>query len=127
MDDPVAVFSFRGLERFALSPGTLSQNLVKVQSHALLVDQTFNFALQVVGQDPHQSLGSEPVTIFFVSFCMILEVKLVKLRFILKLERLDSDFLQFLSWFEFSRENRNNDKNHTCIWRAFYGRPGACL
>ena len=49
------------LQRFSLSPGTLSQNLVQVQSHGLLVDQGFYFGLEIVGQNTHQSLGGEAV------------------------------------------------------------------
>ena len=44
-----------------MAPGALSQNFVQVQSHGFLVDQAFYFGLQVVGEDPHQGLGSEPV------------------------------------------------------------------
>ena len=51
----------RGLKRLALSPGALSQDLVEVQSHGLLVDQVFYLGFQFVGEDPHEGLGSEPV------------------------------------------------------------------
>ena len=49
------------LKRLALSPGALSQDLVEVQSHGLLVDQVFYLGFQFVGEDPHEGLGSEPV------------------------------------------------------------------
>jgi len=58
------------LQRFALSPGTLSQNLIQVQGHALLVNQSFNFGFQFVGQNSHQSLGGKPV------FCSLLVIAL---------------------------------------------------
>jgi len=63
------------LQRFALAPGALSQNFVQVQSHGFLVDQAFNFALQVIGEDPHQGLGSEPVlgTLFVVALWHVFE------------------------------------------------------
>ena len=49
------------LQRFALTPGTLSQNLVQVQSHGLSCNKAFYFSFQFVGQNSHQSLGGEPV------------------------------------------------------------------
>ena len=49
------------LQRFALTPGTLSQNLVQVQSHCLSGNQAFYFSFQFVGQNSHQGLGGEPV------------------------------------------------------------------
>ena len=53
------------LKRFALllAPRALSQNFVKVQSDGFLVDKTLNLTLESVGQNPHQSLGSEPVIV----------------------------------------------------------------
>ena len=39
----------------------MSQDFVEVQSDGLLVDQALDLALQGVGQNPHQSLGGEPV------------------------------------------------------------------
>jgi len=49
------------LQRFALTPGTLSQNLVQVQSHGLSCNKAFYFSFQFVGQNSHQSLGGKPV------------------------------------------------------------------
>jgi len=72
----ITIFS---LKRFAfrclLAPRALSQDFVEVQSDGLLVDQALNLALQGVGQDPHQSLGSEPVLgpLFVVSLRHISE------------------------------------------------------
>ena len=50
------------LKRFRLlTPCTLTQNLVQIQRHRFLGDQSFNFFLQIVGQNSHQGLGGEPV------------------------------------------------------------------
>ena len=63
----------RNLKRFAFrclfAPRALTQDLVEVQSDVLLVDQSLDLALQRVRQDPHQSLGSEPIlgALFVVS------------------------------------------------------------
>ena len=53
----------------------MTQDLVEVQSDVLLVDQAFDLALQRVRQDPHQSLGSEPVlgALFVVSLGHVAE------------------------------------------------------
>merc|ERR1719510_2683696 len=58
------------LQRFdcILAPSTLSKNLVQVQSDGFLVDQTFHFGFQFIGQNSHQSFGGKTV---FSSFLMI--------------------------------------------------------
>merc|ERR1719510_1805303 len=45
------------LQRFdcILAPSTLSKNLVQVQSDGFLVDQTFHFGFQFIGQNSHPS------------------------------------------------------------------------
>ena len=45
----------------SLSPSALSQDFVEVEGDGVLGDESFDFDLQAVGQDPHQSLGSETV------------------------------------------------------------------
>jgi len=58
-----------------LSPGALSQDLVQVQSHGLAGDESFDFGLEVGGQNSHQGLGGKTVlgTLLVVSLGQILE------------------------------------------------------
>ena len=39
----------------------MAEDLVQVQGDGVLGDQTFDLVLQVVGQNPHQSLGGEAI------------------------------------------------------------------
>jgi len=63
------------LQRFALTPGTLSQNLVQVQSHGLSGNKAFYFSFQFVGQNSHQSLGCETIfgSLFVITLGHIFE------------------------------------------------------
>merc|ERR1739848_268528 len=59
-----------------LSPGALSQDLVQIQSHGLAGDESFDFGLEVGGQNSQQGIGGKTVlgTLLVVSLGQILEV-----------------------------------------------------
>jgi len=44
-----------------LAPGALTKNLIKVQSHCVLGNQTFNLSSEAIRENPHQRLGSEAI------------------------------------------------------------------
>ena len=64
----------------SLSPRALSQDLVEVQSHRVLGDQTLDFLLQVSGQNPHQGLGSETIlgALFVVTWGSKKQIRVVR-------------------------------------------------
>ena len=47
--------------QFILAPGTLTEDLIEVQGDFTLLNQTFDFLGKFWWQNPHQSLGGEPV------------------------------------------------------------------
>ena len=56
------IYNFdRSLGLESLTPGALTQDVVKVQSDGLLLNQGFNFSFKISRQDSHQGLGGKPI------------------------------------------------------------------